>query len=210
MNLQNLNLYSGSNYPPRPNMPESFPRHRLMQLSNPSRGTVPIPTRGPNRQHIRMPLASTQNPSRNIPYVPQTIFQPDTKSLPSHPRQVASKPVKPKHLQAKMNSLGKRANFKSINLETSEYLSANQKHKIYSTRTSELAERKLISNMSNRIKIYWKGYNYTYPFTFKQCRLERTSDKTNPLLLIERHQYNFKKVNPNQNLIDKESKKIKK
>lgn len=73
---------------------------------------------------------------------------------------------------------------------------------LFSSRTNELAERKLIANMSNKIKIFWKKYNNTYPFTFKQSRLEKTKNLESPLLLIERHQYNFKRVNPNQNLFE--------
>ena len=98
-------------------------------------------------------------------------------------------------------ALGKREHFKTVNSITSSFLSQN-KNMVFSTRSSELAERKLISNMSNKIKIFWKKYNNTYPFTFKESRLETTQDQECPLLLIERHQYNFKRVNPNQGLFE--------
>lgn len=144
--------------------------------------------------------------------MPQSIFQPDRSMSHAEIKKenIVNTRAEARVSQQTASPLGKRPSFKSMNMETSEYLAANRKQKIYSARTSELAERKLISNMSNRVKIFWKGYNYTYPFTFKQCRLERTKDKSNPLLLIERHQYNFKRVNPNQNLMDRDGKKGKK
>lgn len=99
-------------------------------------------------------------------------------------------------------TLGKREHFKTVNSITSSFLSQNKKRMLFSTRNNELVERKLITNMSNKIAIFWKKYNNTYPFTFKESRLEITQDQECPLLLIERHQYNFKRVNPNQGLFE--------
>ena len=96
------------------------------------------------------------------------------------------------------NLLGKRENFKQINNVTSRFLSENKKHLIFSSRSVDLAERKVLANMSNKVRLFWKGFNKTYPFPFKQSRLETTQNPDCQLLLIEKLQYNFKKVNPNQ------------
>lgn len=66
-----------------------------------------------------------------------------------------------------------------------------------------MAEKKLISNISNKIKTFWKKFNNTYPFCFKLNRLEKTDNDEIPLILIEKQQYNFKKINPNNSIMEK-------
>lgn len=93
--------------------------------------------------------------------------------------------------------------FKKINLDTSTYLTRNSKKTLFSYKTNELAEKKLISNICNKIKIFWKKFNNTYPFCFKLNRLEKTDNDEIPLILIEKQQYNFKKINPNNSILEK-------
>ena len=98
------------------------------------------------------------------------------------------------------NMLSKRESFKEQNNVTSRFLNANKKHLLFSSKSVDLAERKVLANMSNKVRLFWKGFNKTYPFPFKQSRLETTKNPDCQLLLIEKLQYNFKKVNPNQSM----------
>jgi len=66
------------------------------------------------------------------------------------------------------------------------------------TSASDFTEKKLLMSMSSKVSVFWKKENNTYPFTFKQKKLLKNNDKNFPILMIERQQFNFKRVNPNQ------------
>lgn len=87
--------------------------------------------------------------------------------------------------------------FKSRNLETSIFLKKNLRKNLFSYKTYEISEKKIILNVSNKIKNFWKKFNNSYPFAFKLNRLEKTNNSEIPLLLIEKYQYNSKQTNSN-------------
>lgn len=60
-------------------------------------------------------------------------------------------------------------------------------------------ERKVLNSMVNKIKVFWNGLNNTYPFTFKQKRLMRALGKDVSWMVLEKQQFDYKRVNPNQN-----------
>lgn len=65
---------------------------------------------------------------------------------------------------------------------------------------NEFTERKILANMSNRVRLFWKGFNNNYPFVFKQINYEFNPKGNGEVTVFEKFQYNFKRVNPNQTL----------
>jgi hypothetical protein len=69
---------------------------------------------------------------------------------------------------------------------------------MFSYQRNPCSENIQIDNMSKKLNAFWKKQNYTYPFTFKQTQLMSTNNSDYPFITVEKFQYNFKRVNPNQ------------
>jgi hypothetical protein len=97
----------------------------------------------------------------------------------------------------KRNFLRKRNSFDDSSRSPSNLIDKKKRPKSYYLNLIDLTERKVLSNMSNKIRQYWKGFNNTYPFAFKQNKLIKNDVNDSQEFVVEKVQYNFKKVNPN-------------
>ena len=95
--------------------------------------------------------------------------------------------------------LKKRNNYNVEKNEVSKYLLENKIKGLFSA-NSGYGEKKLLASMSLKVKAFWKKENNTYPFSFKQKKIVINDNESKPILLIERQQFNYKRVNPNQHL----------
>lgn len=59
-------------------------------------------------------------------------------------------------------------------------------------------ERKIMNTIVSKISIFWKKSNKIYPFTFKQKRLIKNDHMDIKEYILEKQQFDFKLVNPNQ------------
>lgn len=64
-------------------------------------------------------------------------------------------------------------------------------------KNSRVSEVFQLENMSKKIGAFWMKVNNSYPFAFKQSKLKKTDRNDIPFIVIEKFQYNFKRVNPN-------------
>jgi hypothetical protein len=78
-----------------------------------------------------------------------------------------------------------------------KFLLENRKKGVFSS-SSDFTEKKLLMSMSTKVNVFWKKENNTYPFTFKQKKIMKNNNGDFPILMVERQQFNFKRVNPNQ------------
>lgn len=60
-------------------------------------------------------------------------------------------------------------------------------------------ERKVLNSMINKIKVFWDRVNNTYPFTFKHKKLLGSRNREFSGMVLEKQQFDYKRVNPNQN-----------
>lgn len=102
-------------------------------------------------------------------------------------------------LESESNELLKKRAAMERGNGISEFLLENRRKGVFGG-TSDFAEKKLLMSMSAKVNVFWKRENNTYPFTFKQKKLVKNSSEDLPILMIERQQFNFKRVNPNQHL----------
>lgn len=96
--------------------------------------------------------------------------------------------------------LKKRNHYNFQNNEISNFLIKNKNKGLFTSNTG-YTEKKLLSSMCLKVRAFWNKENNTYPFSFKQKKLLINKEGKLPILLIERQQFNFKRVNPNQFLL---------
>lgn len=129
------------------------------------------------------------------------LYRPSPKREGSEEKAERAEKAKPEESESGAESNGlleKRGDIERGNGIT-EFLLENRRKGVFGG-TSDFAEKKLLMSMSSKVNVFWKRENNTYPFTFKQKKLVKNSSEDLPILMIERQQFNFKRVNPNQHL----------
>ena len=113
-----------------------------------------------------------------------------------------------KILKNQLNYKIPQSDFKNLKIQN-KIISSKRKYKkkgsyVLSGLQENYYNKKIMRIQSIRVKDFWENKTNTYPFIFKQTKVLKENNQDKVILVLEKHQYDYKRVTPN--LISKKKK----